>query len=67
MARSLLTEEFMIELETVTVEHPDTPGATMIINKTDFDPAIHKLYEPESEDAKPKVKPAKTPKPEPEK
>jgi hypothetical protein len=44
------TEVTMIPLETVTVEHPDTPGAKMIINKTDFDPAIHKLYEPPTEE-----------------
>jgi hypothetical protein len=53
-------------LETVTVEHPDTPGERMIINKTDFDPAIHKLYEPpteeqtEAETPKPKGRPKKT-------
>jgi hypothetical protein len=33
-------------IETVTIEHPDTPGAPMIINKSDFNPAIHKPYEP---------------------
>lgn len=36
----------MLQTETITVEHPDTPGASMIINKSDFDPAVHKLYEP---------------------
>jgi hypothetical protein len=33
-------------LETVTVAHPDIPGELMIINKSDFDPAVHKVYEP---------------------
>ena len=32
--------------ETVTVDHPDNLGAPMIINRADFDPAIHKLYDP---------------------
>jgi hypothetical protein len=36
----------MLQAETVTIEHPDSPGEPMIINKSDFDPAIHKLYEP---------------------
>jgi hypothetical protein len=36
----------MLELETVTVEHPDQSGASMIINKTDFNPEIHKLFKP---------------------
>lgn len=33
-------------IETVTIEHPDVPGASMIVNKSDFNPTIHKLYEP---------------------
>jgi hypothetical protein len=36
-------------IETVTIEHPDNPGAPMIINKSDFDPAVHKPYEPPPE------------------
>jgi hypothetical protein len=36
----------MIELETVTIEHPDIPGERMIVNKSDFDPAVHKPYKP---------------------
>ena len=33
-------------IEAVTIEHPDVPGTPMIINKSDFKPEIHKLYEP---------------------
>jgi hypothetical protein len=36
----------MLELETVTIEHPDEPGAWMIINKSDFNPEIHKIFKP---------------------
>ena len=36
----------MLELETVTIEHPDNPGESMIINKTDFNPEIHKFFKP---------------------
>lgn len=36
----------MFQTETITIEHPDNPGAPMIINKSDFDPAVHKAYEP---------------------
>jgi hypothetical protein len=36
----------MLELETVTIEHPDLPGESMIINKRDYDPKIHKLFKP---------------------
>jgi hypothetical protein len=38
-------------LETVTVAHPDIPGELMIINKSDFDPAVHKVYEPPAPEA----------------
>jgi hypothetical protein len=41
----------MLELETVTIEHPDLPGESMIINKTDFDPQIHKIFKPKKEKA----------------
>jgi hypothetical protein len=41
----------MLELETVTIEHPDLPGESMIINKTDFDPKIHKIFKPKKEKA----------------
>jgi hypothetical protein len=36
----------MLELETVVIEHPDLPGERIIINKRDFNPAIHKLFKP---------------------
>jgi hypothetical protein len=36
----------MLELETVTIEHPDLPGESMIINIKDFNPEIHKLFKP---------------------
>jgi hypothetical protein len=34
----------MAAVETVKVEHPDNPGQSMLINKSDFDPEVHKLY-----------------------
>jgi hypothetical protein len=39
----------MLQTETLIIEHPDNPGQPMIINKSDFDPAVHKLYEPPPE------------------
>jgi hypothetical protein len=36
----------MLQTETFIIEHPDNPGEPMIINKSDFDPAVHKPYEP---------------------
>jgi hypothetical protein len=41
----------MIEVETLTIEHPDLPGEPMIINKSDFDPKIHKIFKPIKEKA----------------
>jgi hypothetical protein len=41
-------EETMLEKPTVTIEHPDNPGQPMIINKSDFNPEIHKLFNPEA-------------------
>ena len=29
-------------IHTITIQHPDVEGATMIINESDFDPAVHK-------------------------
>jgi hypothetical protein len=40
----------MVPLETITIEHPDTPGERMIINKADFNPEIHKPYESPTDD-----------------
>jgi hypothetical protein len=37
------TEKTM--LETIAIEHPDTPGERMIIYKSDFNPEVHKPYE----------------------
>jgi hypothetical protein len=38
-------------LEGITIEHPDVPCSLMIINKSDFDPTIHKPYEPPATEA----------------
>jgi hypothetical protein len=36
-------------LETVKVKDERAPGGYYLINKSDFDPAIHALYEPPAE------------------
>jgi hypothetical protein len=41
----------MLEKPTVIVEHPDIPGESMIINKSDFNPEIHKLFKPKKQEA----------------
>jgi hypothetical protein len=47
----LLAEETMLEKPTITIEHPDNPGESMIINKSDFNPEIHKLFKPKKQKA----------------
>ena len=47
----------MLQTETLIIEHPDNPGEPMIINKSDFDPAIHKPYEPPAPTAEGDQKP----------
>jgi hypothetical protein len=32
----------LMELKTVAVHHPDTPGAVMFVNEEDFDPSVHR-------------------------
>jgi hypothetical protein len=54
----------MFQTETVTIEHPDNPGAPMIINKSDFDPSIHKPYEPPAPALEGDQKPPEGPKSE---
>jgi hypothetical protein len=43
-----------MELETVCIvsQDPDAQGAFIVINKEDFDEAIHVLYEPVTEKKK---------------
>jgi hypothetical protein len=42
-----LSHEYVMSqiVETVTVQHPDVAGERMIINASDFDVAVHKLFE----------------------
>jgi hypothetical protein len=52
-------------IETVEIENPDAPGERMIINKSDFNPEIHKPFEtpaPAGDD--PKAEGGSAPKPE---
>ena len=49
------TTSYRSSVETVTVVDDSMPLGFLVINKVDFDPEVHKLYEP-----KPKVVPLKT-------
>lgn len=38
-----------MELETVKVKSPEAPEGWYLLNKSDFDPSAHELFEPEAE------------------
>lgn len=45
----------MHEIETVRIEHDEVPGG-MVIEKKDFDPKVHKLFEVAPDGEKPAKK-----------
>jgi len=51
-------------IETVKVADERAPGGCYLINKSDFDPAIHKAYEPPQPDGDSKPEGEGAPKPE---